>query len=223
MSRDKNQYMPLTDAEDIEIFGAHKTREQVLAEEKARKKAEREALRREMAARRAATKDGTALPQQGVWSVVVVMVALLALAAAALTIQFTRSAKAERFTKDDTRTYFLAADATPDMEQAGITAAVSEVYYTKGGYLCVKLALGNGADTDMLLEAIDVALYNGSEQQIASGYAATGGDLVVPAKGYEDYTFYISPEHITITDDPLTELGYTANITGSPVTDTTTE
>ena len=193
-------------------------------EEKARKQAERAALRREMAARRAARKESAALPRQGVWSVVVVTVAILALAAAALAIQFTRAAKADRFAKDDSRdTYFLAADATPDMEQAGITAAVSEVYYTKGGYLCVKLALGNGADTAMRLEAIDLVLYNADEQQIASGYAATSGELVVPAGGYDDYTFYVSPEHITITDDPLTDVGYTVNVTGSPVTDTTTE
>lgn len=223
MSNDKNQYTPLTDTEDIEIFGAHKTRDQIKAEEKARKQAQREALRREIAARRAARKEGAVLPRRGVWSVVVVTVAILALAASALAIQFTRAAKAERFTKDDTRTYFLAADATPDMEQAGITAAVSEVYYTKGGYLCVKLALGNGADTAMKLEAIDLVLYNKEEQQIAGGYAATNGVLEIPAGGYDDYTFYISPEHINITDDPLSDIGYTANITGSPVTDTTTE
>jgi hypothetical protein len=224
MSTDKNQYTPRTETDDIEIFGTHKSREEIKAEEKARKQAEREALRREIAARRAARKEGTATSRQGVWSVVVVMVAILALAVATLAIQFTRAAKTDRFAKDDTRaTYFLAADATPDMEQAGITAAVSEVYYTKGGYLCVKLALGNGADTAMKLEAVDVVLYNKEEQQIASGYAATRGDLIVAAKGYEKYTFYISPEHITITDDPLTDIDYTTNITGSPVTDTTTE
>ncbi len=222
MANERDERTRIQETDDIEIFGAHKTREQIKAEEKARKQAEREALRREMAARRAAahTQDGTASRRFDVWSVVIVLVAIVALGAGALALQFSRSAKNERFERDDTRaSYFRVADAQPDMEEDGVTAAVSEAYYTKGGYLCVQLVLGNGAAEDMLLTAIEVTLVNGEDQQIAGGYAEIPGDIVIPSQGTDTYTFYISPEHITLKEDPLTTLGYTVNVTAAPVTE----
>lgn len=220
MAKDKRHLPPVTDAEDIEIFGAHKTRDQIKAEEKARKQAEREAMRRELEARRAAAKEGPKARRFDVWSVVIVMVAIVALGAGALVFQFSRVAKSEQFQRDDTRdNYFYVEDATPEMRDDGVTAAVSEVYYTKGGYLCVKLVLGNGTAEGQMLTALEVTLINGDEQEVAGGYAETPGELVIAAGGTDTYTFYISPEHITLQDDPLTALGYTVNVTTAPVTE----
>ena len=220
MANEREERTQTTGTDDFEIFGAHKTREQIKAEEKARKQAEREALRREMAARRAAAKEGDTPRRFDVWTVVIVLVAIVALGAGALALQFSRAAKNERFERDDTRaSYFRVADAQPEMEEDGVTAAVSEVYYTKGGYLCVQLVLGNGAPEDMVLTAMEVTLVNGEEQQVAGGYAEIPGNIVIPTQGTDTYTFYISPEHITLTDDPLTTLGYTVNVTAAPVTE----
>lgn len=220
MAKENKPYTPLTGADDIEIFGAHKTREQIKAEEKARKQAEREALRREMEARRESAKGGTAPRRFDVWSVVIVLAVIVALGAGALALQFSRAAKSEQFERDDTRTtYFYAPDATPELADDGVTAAVSEVFYTKGGYLCVQLVLGNGTARDMMLEALEVTLVNGEEQQVAGGYAEIPGNIVIPTQGTDTYTFFISPEHITLKDDPLTTLGYTVNVTAGPVTE----
>lgn len=219
MAKERDERTSLTDVEDIEIFGAHKTREQIKAEEKARKQAEREALRREMAARRAAAKEsvGTAPRRFDVWSVVIVLAAIVVLGGAALALQFGRAAHEEQFERDDTRTeYFVAADATPEMADDGVTAAVSEVFYTKGGYLCVRMVLGNGTANPMRLDGMEVVLVNAEEQQIAGGYADITSGLTIPSGGTEEYTFFISPEFITLKEDPLTTLGYTINVTATP-------
>ena len=62
MAKERDERTLQTGTDDIEIFGAHKTREQIKAEEKARKQAEREALRRELEARRAAAKRSSKCP-----------------------------------------------------------------------------------------------------------------------------------------------------------------
>ena len=220
MAKDRDERTLLTGTDDIEIFGAHKTREQIKAEEKARKQAEREALRREMEARRTAAKTAAATTPRrfDVWSVVIVMVAIVLLGAGALALQFGRAAREEQFQRDETRTeYFLAASAVPEMADDGVTAAVAEVFYTKGGYICVRMVLGNGTAHSMELNGMEVVLTNGEEQQIAGGYADITSGITVPAGGTEDYTFFISPEFITLPEDPLTTLGYTINVTATPV------
>ncbi len=220
MDKDQEKKLPNLQSDEFEIFGEHKTREQIREEAKARKQAEREALRREMEARRAAAKETPAPRRYDILTVVIVLVAIVALGVGALALQFARAAKNERFERDDTRTeYFYLADAAPEMTDEGITAAISEVYYTKGGYLCVQMILGNGTANPMLLEAVEVVLVNDADEQIASGYAATTGELIVASQGTEPYTFYISPEHITLKEAPLSPLGYTINVTGSAVTE----
>ena len=220
MAKDCDERTLQTGTDDIEIFGAHKTSEQIKAEEKARKKAEREALRRELEARRAAAKEGVKARRFDLWSVVIVLAAIVLLGAAALVLQFSRAAKMEAFERDESRTtYFYAEDATPELADDGVTAAVSEVYFTNGGYLAVHLVLGNGTANAMALEALEVTLINGEDQQIAGGYAKVPNSITIPVGGTETYTFYISPEHITLNDDPLTTLGYTVNVTAAPITE----
>ena len=220
MAKKHDDRIFMTGTDDIEIFGAHKTREQIKAEEKARKQAEREALRREMEARRTAAKTAAATTPRrfDVWSVVIVMVAIVLLGAGALALQFGRVAKEEQFQRDETRTeYFSSAAATPEMADDGVTAAVTEVFHTKGGYLCVRMLLGNGTANAMELNGMEVILVNAEEQQIAGGYADITSGFVVSAGGTEEYTFFISPEFITLPEDPLTTLGYTINVTATPV------
>lgn len=216
MAKENHPYSP----DEFEIFGAHKTREQIKAEEKARKKAQREALRREMQARREAYHTNTAPRRHDVWTVIIVLVAIVALGVGALALRFSRESQMQKFERDENRTtYFADADATPELADDGVTAAITEVFYTKGGYLCVELVLGNGTAYPMELDALEVVLVNGEEQQIAGGWAETSDGVVVPVKGTENYTFFISPEFITLKDDPLTTLGYTVNVTATPVTE----
>ena len=64
--------------ESLEIFGEHKTRQQIKAEEKARKQAEREALKAEMEKRRRAAKEGGApAKRKDIIVVVAVVVAIV--------------------------------------------------------------------------------------------------------------------------------------------------
>lgn len=208
---------PLTDTDDIEIFGAHKTREQIKTEEKARKKAEREAMRRELEARRAAASTQEKPQHKEILTVVLVLVVIIALGAGALIWQFHRTAQAEKFMQDDTRaTHFVVSDATPEMVADGVKAAIAEAYYTKGGYVYVRLVLGNGTNYNQELTAIDVTLYNEADQQVAGGRREETAAVVIAAGGTAEYEFYISPEHVQITDDPLTTLGYTVNVTTVP-------
>lgn len=219
MSEEQNKK---TAAEELEIFGEHKSREQVRAEERARKQAEREALKAEIKARRQQKKSGTdTTRRKDILVVSIILVSIVVLCVAALALQFIQEQRQERFLQDDTReSYFYDGDATPDMSDEGITAAITQAYYTKGGYLCVQMVLGNGTASEMSLDAIEVLLTNEAEEQIASGYTAdVSDDYTIEAGGTNDYTFYISPEHITIKDDPLTTIGYTIHATASPVTD----
>ncbi len=215
MSDDKKYSLNGVPADELEIFGEHKTREQVLAEEKERKKQEREAMRRVAKARREAAKDGPATKRKDVITISIVLVAILAICVAALALQFVQASKQEKFEQDETRTYFYNPDAKPEMTEDGLRGAITAAYYTKGGYLAVEMILGNGSADDLLLMDIDVTLFNEAGDQIASGFAEVAdSEVVVEAGGTTDYTFYISPAHISIKDDPLSAISYTIDHTG---------
>ena len=216
MSDDNKKRLNDLPVEEMDIFGEHKTREQIAAEEKARKQAERAALRRAMEARRQAAKDGPPTKRKDVITVSIVLVAIVALCVGMLALQFVQAEKQAKFERDEEReSYFLNEEAEPEMSEDGLKAAVTAAYYTKGGYLCLEMILGNGSADDMLLTDIDVTVTNGGDKQIASGYAeVSSSEVIVPAGGTTAYTFYISPAHVSIKDDPLTTIGYTIDTTG---------
>lgn len=205
-----------------ELFGRSKSRNEILEEQKAEKKAakaaEKEARRTAKAERKNAPKESR--PEIRVMGGVLALVVVFCLVA--LGVQFHQEKKNSRFERDETaETYFLNAEATPELSEEGLTAAVTQAYYTKGDYLCVQMTLGNGLDKDQHLNSIEVKIHNGeNDQLIASGYTAEVSEsYTVPAKGMNTYTFYISPEHVSIHDDPLTSISYTITAKGTIIQD----
>ena len=223
MSDKKKKELNGIGAEDFEIFGEHKTREQVRTEEKARRKAEREAMAAVAKARREAAKEAPQGKRKDVITVSIVLVVIVALCVGMLALQFVQAEKEKVFERNENYlTYFTDPEAEPELSEDGLTAAVTEAYYTNGGYLCIQMVLGNGTKEERLMTDIEVCITNGDDKTIARGYAEVSNSMVmVSAGGTTNYTFYIAPGHITISDDPLTTIGYTIDITsGVPVEET---
>lgn len=208
--------------EDIEIFGEHKTKEEIKAEEKARKKAEREAMRRVAKARRdAVASAGGGATKKEILTACIAVGSILVLAVAALAVPFyrqhLREKEAAAFEMEADRTYFINADATPTMNDEGVHAALTCAYFTQGGYIKVQLLLGNGTDTALQVESLDVVLYN-DDADIASAKildpTETEGDgpLTVAAGETEYYEFFVHPDHVLLPDDSLQQVGLTYSI-----------
>lgn len=208
--------------DEIELFGQHKTREEIKAEESARKKAEREAMRRVVKARRdAVASAGGGMTKREMITTFIVVVAILALAIAALAIPFYRQHQqekaAEAFDVAVGRTYFLNEKATPTMNKEGVHAALTGACFTKGGYLKVQLLLGNGTSGSLQVETLDIVLFNDTAD-IASAKMLNPTDndsdypLTVAAGEMEYYEFYIRPEHIFLPEDSLKQVGITYSI-----------
>ena len=219
MDNEKENIIEQIEDDNAEIFGRSRTREEIRAEEKAEKARKREetrqALRRAREARAAMPKE----KRPELW-IMLGILAVVVIGAVVLGIrQNLKDQQQQKYVQDEDMTYFSNEDAMPEMSQEGITAAVNEAYYTQGGYLCVKMTLGNGLETDQHLEAIEVKISNGeTEELIASGYTANvNKNYTVPAQGYNDYTFYISPEYVVIKDDSLSTITYEVTATASPV------
>lgn len=189
--------------EELEIFGEHKTKEQVRVEEKARRKAEREALKQEIERRRREAKESGVTPakRKDVIVVSAVLAGIVLLCVLALGNSFWRAHKNQQWAINETRGHFQNADAYPDMSGEGPKADVSEAYFTANNHLCVKLMISNGTDRMVDVEAIDVAVYNyETDELIAGGKASLPEDLIVEVAGMQTYTFYIAPEHIHVDE-----------------------
>lgn len=204
--------------EEMSIFGRSKSREEIKAEEKARKKAELEALRE---ARRLAKEAKKAAPKESRRDLlvmgIILLVILIGIGVALGTSIHKANVELSYEMSEDTPGYFYDGEATPELKDDGITAAVNEVYYTNGGHLCVHMTLGNGADKAMRLDTLEVKISNGdSEALVASGYTAEVDDTyTVPAGGTNTYTFYIKPEHVKIADDTLETISYEITAVGT--------
>lgn len=204
--------------EELEIFGRSKSREEIKAEEKARKKAELDALRE---ARRLAKEAKKAAPKEKRGDLLVMGIILLVIligCGIALGASINRANKELLYDmSENTPGYFLDAEATPELKDDGITAAVNQVYYTNGGHLCVDMTLGNGTDKAMRLDTLEVKISDGETKAlIASGYTEDIDDTyTVPAGGMNTYTFYIKPEHVKIADATLETITYEITAVGT--------
>lgn len=189
--------------EELEIFGEHKTKEQVRTEEKERKKAEREALKQEIARRRREEKESGTVPakRKDILVVSAVLVGIVLLCVLALGNSFWRANESRQWKINEARGHFQKADARPDMSSEGPKADVSEAYFTDNNHLCVELLFSNGTDRMVDIDTIDVAVYNyETNEMIAGGKATLPEDLIVEVAGVQSYTFYISPEHIHVDE-----------------------
>ena len=207
--------------EELEIFGEHKTKEQVRAEEKARKKAEREALKQEIQRRRQEAKESGTAPAKRKDIIVVsaVLAGIVLLCVLALGNSFWRAEQSQQWKINEARGHYTNADAYPAMSGDGPKADIKEAYFTTNNHLCVELLISNGTDKLIDIEAIDVALYDyNTDELIAGGKATLQEDLIVAVAGVSSYTFYIAPEHIHVDETtPLPEvLSFTVSIDSVP-------
>ncbi len=222
MSDRKDIIVPEQEIDEADIFGRSKSREEILEELKAEKKAQRAAVKeaRQALREQRRTEPKEPRPEMRVMGGILALVIIGCIAA--MFVNFYREKQQEKFEMDETMTsYFLAEDALPEMSEQGLKAAINEAYYTKGGYLCVKMTLGNGSDKDKHLEDIQVEIVNGdTDAPIAKGFTdKVDKDYVVPANGTNTYTFYIAPEHVTISNDPLMIISYNIQLSSSDVTE----
>ena len=202
----KKQNMKLNNVvfdENMDIFGEHKTKEQVRAEEKARRKAEREALLEEMERRRKEAKESGVAPAKRKDIIVVsaVLVGIILLCLLSLGTSFMRAKESQQWNINEARGHFENPSASPDMSGDGPKADVRETYFTENNHLCVVLVLNNGTDRMQQVVALDVAVddYN-TETLIAGGKAELEDELIIEVAGTEVYTFYIAPEHIYVDE-----------------------
>ena len=192
---------PLFD-ESLEIFGEHKTREQVKAEEKLRKKAENEALREEMKKRRKAAKEGgTPARAKDVIVVVSVVVAIVLLCVLALGNSLLRGKESTDWDIDQDRGYILKQDCNPEISAEGPTADVLECYFTKNNHVYVEVAIRNGTDKPVRIDAIDVLIKdNATGDVIAGGKVFLEEELILEVMDLYYYPLYISPDHVMVDE-----------------------
>ncbi len=219
MSDNKEKKIHGVTNEEPEIFGRSKSREEIKADRIAEKAAQKQAAKEARAAALAAAKNQPKDPERirEFWIIGGILLVVVAVCAILLAVQFHKDKEQEAFQQDETRaSYFLDNDAAPELTDDGLNAAVTKIYYTNGGYLAVEMILGNGMDKPQHLDSIEVKLKNGeTKKTIAAGFTdQVSEDYVVPAQGTNDYTFYISPEHIEIKDDPLQKISYSITATG---------
>lgn len=213
----------LLEHEEFEIFGEHKTREQIKTEEKARKAAERKAMAEVAKARReAANAPVGAHSRRDVWNVVLVLGILVALCVGMLAIQFYKEEQNNRFNRDENQVaYYLDETAQPEMSAEGIKSAVKEIYYTQGGHIAVRLVLSNGTQQHLRMVDIEVKLEKQDGTLIAGGYAQVKNEVVILTNYTTEYTFYISPEHIQNPVDAFTNINCIVTASGEPTVETT--
>ncbi len=202
-----------TDGESPEIFGRSKTREELAEDKKEAKRIAREKQAAAQKAARAARKEEFKKHRSDIIVLSVLAAGVVVLLGVLFTVNLINGAEAEKFNQVEGRSYFIQSAASPDMEEDRLTAVVTEVYYTRGGYLCVKMKLGNGSNEDKGVNALTVSVSNENKELIASGFSdEIDSDYVVKAGDYNEYTFYISPEYVEIKDDPLTTIYYSVTV-----------
>lgn len=190
--------------EGMDIFGEHKTREQVRAEEKERRKAEREALRQEMERRRKQAKEDSTVSAKRKDIVVVsaVLAGIVLLALLALGNSFRRAKEEQQWLIDETRGHYVNADPSPAYSVDGPQFEVTEMYFTQNQHLCIEMLITNGTDKVHELAAIDMQVYDDdSGEMIAGGRAEIAESVMLAVADTVSYTFYIAPEHIFVSED----------------------
>ena len=222
MKDKKQQVHSLPFDSELEIFGEHKTKEQIRAEEKVRRKAERKALKQEMDRRRKEAKADGGVParRKDIISVSAVLVGIVLLCVLAVAFNSCRAEKNNDWSPNTLRGQYVNAEAYPDMSGDGPMADVSKAYFTNNGHLCVEMLFSNGTDKVLEIKALDVAAFDYStDARLGGGYAELEEPVRVEVAGVTSYTFYISPEHLDVAEDSVMPewVSFEIKITSSPV------
>lgn len=208
---DEEKFVSLPEEDQPEIFGRSKSREEIKEElrqqRREEKQARQEALRK--ARERAKELPKEKRPETIIFGVVLAVI--VAVCAVLLGVQLSKEQANAKFERDESREiYFVDYEAVPELETDGLSGVINEAYFTKGGYICVKMTIGNGMPIDQYMVGIEVQLFHtDGDEPIATGYAKREEkNYLVPAGGFNDYTFYFAPEHILDTEADLDSIKY---------------
>ncbi len=213
-----NKITGLQSADQPEIFGRSKTREEIKAENAEEKRrlqqAQKEARAKAKAAKRAAVDPKKRRTDIIVLSVILGLV--LVVLAVGLVSNYIKGAEEQKYDPEPSMSQFWKTDAKPQLSDKGLEAVVNRVYYTRGGYLCVVMTIGNGTAEPMHMRSLNVEIRNGqTEELIGGGYTeGISSNFTVASQDYSQYTFMISPEFVEIKDDPLSSISYSITAEG---------
>ncbi len=116
------------------------------------------------------------------------------------------------------KSYFKNDGNRPEMSEEGVKGAITEAYYTEDGSLAVTLSLSNGKETDQRLSRLSLRILNKNGDLIAErAFDGFNPEIVVQAGGYESAYLVIDPSYVKLTDDPLSSLTVTLEITSAAV------
>ena len=139
MSNYKNKNIKLQEEEteeQLEIFGRSKSREEIQAENKQRKAIEQEALREARIRIREKRKATLKSNWRELLALGIVLVAFLVGGGFAIAKSINKAKEEYKYEmSENTPGYFYDAEAVPELQDDGITAAVNQMYYTNGGHL----------------------------------------------------------------------------------------
>ena len=203
MKENKKKIESLPFDEELDIFGEHKSREQVRKEEKQRRKDERQALKEEIKRRRREAKEGNVpTRRKDVIIISAVLAGIVLLCVLALLNADRKNKEDKAWTIDESRGYYVDEDAYPEMSGEQPLAALSEAYFTQNGHLCLNLLISNGTDKMMQINALEIQAFDyATGEQFAGGVVTLEEKLVIEVAGVEAYTVYIAPEHVLKGED----------------------
>ncbi len=142
--------------------------------------------------------------------IVLVMIGILVIAAVFLSVS---QAAVGGMDAKEGMTYFLDNMAIAEMSDKGISAAITEAYYTKNGGMYVHFNFANAEDTSQHPTHIYVKLLNGDDEVIASASTnKVNKDYYVIRRGYNTYELFIPEKYVQIADDPLSEISYEVTV-----------
>ena len=99
-------------------------------------------------------------------------------------------------------------------------AAVRESYFTNNGHLCVVLLIGNGTDTVVSVDAIELSAYDYSTgEYLGGGETVPVEPLTVALADVEEFSCYIAPEDLTVAEDAtvLELMSFDISISYTPI------
>lgn len=191
------------------IFSQHKSADDLKKEKKEQKRQERQRMMRELS-------ESTESPETRVVTRVMIIILAVIVLGSAVVVFFQLRPKDMDMAADSP--HFEDAGGLPELSQEGIKAIVTEAYYTNDGSLALNIKMSNGLPTPQAVESFAVVIYNGEDQEIASGHQAEDWDatFTVPANGYAELLLYIPQKDVKISDDSLETITTEIDVTGIP-------
>jgi len=106
-------------------------------------------------------------------------------------------------------TYYIDETVVAKKSDEGITAEITQAYYTNNGGMYIYLSMANGMAVSQHPTRIHILLKNADDEVIVDA-AATNitRDFYVIFNGYNSYEVFIPKKYVKIADDPLNKISY---------------